>query len=250
MHAGALVARAFDRADAARFLHSVLDPYSGFCHRPFGDLGDLAWTWSFEQDRMGGKADAFRVKGPLVNFSGAVGLPFARLRLMLPEELMPGRPRDLTGRRGGLSASWLETQTAEPGQQAGVIQAVRALWGVKVKVAKGKGGSVTVRRQPRASAGPAALRPSPLSPSVLAGAPCGPLPPLHTALTGARRRCAALPSHAGGRLRSLPPGTQRDPGHLRLAQHLHHRHGATEEAVINLAGERLFPDPGKHPGGG
>lgn len=76
------------------------DPAMGFRVEDSG-----AWSWSFRQDpverRRGG--DLAAVSGGIVRLCQLAGIPFVRLRLALPEDLLDGSAALAIGRAGGIA---------------------------------------------------------------------------------------------------------------------------------------------------
>jgi hypothetical protein len=81
MNIGALVGHAIDTRDRKRFVQALQRPEVGF--RVVGD----AWLWRFSLDPL--KADVGAPTGPAVDITAMLGLPFARVRAALPDELLP-----------------------------------------------------------------------------------------------------------------------------------------------------------------
>ena len=96
MHIGAFIGAAMDAAGKARVLKALLSDAFAFEELPGG-----VWTWSLYQQPV--VSDFGAVAGPLVDLAGVIGLPFARLRCAVPEELLGGDIAHVVGRAAGLS---------------------------------------------------------------------------------------------------------------------------------------------------
>lgn len=109
MHLAALAALWFDIGDRRRMLAAAHNAQGcGFLEVPCPD-GGSAWVWWLEQHMLDG--DLGKVHGSLVGAAALAGLPLARLRAALPEELIPGSLAASTGRRHGLSAARMKTHS-------------------------------------------------------------------------------------------------------------------------------------------
>lgn len=118
MHVGAALGYLRDKADRCSAIESLQAPgQCGFAER------EGAWTWFLVQDPL--EDDVFKVGGSFVNASGVIGLPFARLRMAIPEDLIPGNTQHVVGRRLGLSASWLA------GNKEATSDSVKEMYGRK-----------------------------------------------------------------------------------------------------------------------
>jgi hypothetical protein len=98
MHLGAAVGVAMDAAAKRRVLTALLSDTFAFEEHPGG-----VWTWSLYQQPV--VADFGAVVGPVVDLAGVIGIPFARLRCALPEELLGGDVSHVVGRAAGLSVA-------------------------------------------------------------------------------------------------------------------------------------------------
>jgi hypothetical protein len=109
MNVGAFIGHGLDRGEKKKLLARLMRPECGFRLGPAGE-----WLWHLEHREMGKEVEA--PEGTAVHLSAAFGMPFARLRTALPEELMPGKLAHAVGRKYGLSVRRLqegqETQAA------------------------------------------------------------------------------------------------------------------------------------------
>ena len=125
MHLAALAALWFDIGDRRRMLAAAHNAQGcGFLEVPCPD-GGSAWVWWLEQHMLDG--DLGKVHGSLVGAAALAGLPLARLRAALPEELIPGSLAASTGRRHGLSAARMKTH-AKTDWAAHVEQRSKERW--------------------------------------------------------------------------------------------------------------------------
>lgn len=105
MHVSALLAYLRDAADRKEVLRRALDPEQA----GFKEQGpEKAWTWLLLQDVPPEGAEVFQLSGSFVNFAAICGLPYARLRASVPEEVLSGVVSHMVGRARGLSADWLQ----------------------------------------------------------------------------------------------------------------------------------------------
>lgn len=106
MHVMAYVAYQRDLFDARMVLRKVLDAEQ----TKFEKRGpDGAWTWLLQQDPRPEGATVFQVSGSMINISGIIGLPYARLRAAIPESVLDGTTKLMVGRAKGLSAGFVKT---------------------------------------------------------------------------------------------------------------------------------------------
>ena len=98
MHIGAFIGAALDAAGKKRVLKALLSDAFAYEELPGG-----VWTWSLYQQPV--VSDFGAVAGPLVDLAGVIGLPFARLRCAVPEELLGGDVAHMVGRAAGLSVA-------------------------------------------------------------------------------------------------------------------------------------------------
>lgn len=87
MHVSAAIAYRRDAFDRGAVLRKLLDPAQCRFERR-GPEG--AWTWHLVQNPAPPEADVFHLTGSFINFAGICGLPFARLRSAIPEDLISG----------------------------------------------------------------------------------------------------------------------------------------------------------------
>jgi hypothetical protein len=116
MHIGALVGLVQDSREKRQHLARMCAPALGFEEQANG-----AWTWRFEHHPL--EDDSGPVPGNLQLVARIVGVPLARLRCALPEELCAGVTAQLVGRRHGLSVAALEKRNAA---QLALLQLSRA----------------------------------------------------------------------------------------------------------------------------
>jgi hypothetical protein len=98
MHVGALVGFTRDNAERAALLARIKHTDMGFMEQPDG-----AWSWHFAQLPL--MSDLGEIPGNMTVLARVIGVPFARLRCALPEELFGGVTAQLVGRRSGLSTT-------------------------------------------------------------------------------------------------------------------------------------------------
>jgi hypothetical protein len=103
-HAGAALGLRQERAGRIALLARLRAPELGFIE------GAAAWTWALEVTPATEEVGPLR--GSAVLLAAAIGVPFARLRCAIPEELLAGAPAQLTGRRRGLSVAALRENAA------------------------------------------------------------------------------------------------------------------------------------------
>lgn len=156
MHVCAALSLLLDRRDRAAALERLQDPDRMGFRQQGGDGGWLeagrdrgVWTWALAQHPLVREADA--VRGPLVAFSGELGLPLARLRAFIPEDMLPGSIALVTGRRGGFSPSWLQRNRDSGASSLAAV--VRRLYGGS-GAAGGGGCCGCLRGRTRVSADP------------------------------------------------------------------------------------------------
>jgi hypothetical protein len=95
---GAFIGTILDYNERKSLLYRMQQPDVGFRVGPGG-----SWLWRLEQDPLG--AELAKPHGTAVQLSAVFGMPYMRLRLALPEEMLPGPLADALGRRAGLSPS-------------------------------------------------------------------------------------------------------------------------------------------------
>ncbi len=105
MHVGAAVGVVQDRVEKKAHLARLKADAVGFAEQPCG-----AWTWQFEQRPL--SLDLGPVPGNMLELARVVGIPFARLRCAIPEELCSGVTAQCVGRKDGLSAKGIEEHAA------------------------------------------------------------------------------------------------------------------------------------------
>jgi hypothetical protein len=106
MHAGAACGLAIDVSARAATMKRLCSPNTGFEMTPDG-----VWTWRVYQKEMEKHVDA--PQGSAVELAEVLAFPFARLRVALPSELMPGSVAQCVGVRSGLSPAGLEESADE-----------------------------------------------------------------------------------------------------------------------------------------
>ena len=82
-------------------MHKLQEPRMGFSATEEG-----AWLWRFHLEPI--ETDLAAPTGPAVELAKLFGLPLARLRAALPDELLEHTLAETLGRRYGLSASGME----------------------------------------------------------------------------------------------------------------------------------------------
>ena len=85
----------------ARVMQKLQEPRMGFCATDEG-----AWLWRFHLEPI--ETDLAPPTGPAVELAKVFGMPLARLRAALPDELLEHTLAETLGRRYGLSASGME----------------------------------------------------------------------------------------------------------------------------------------------
>lgn len=81
---------------ALSFAISLPPTHTSPVRRQSADLGFKeespggAWTWHFEQPLL--RDPIGHLDGPAVRFAAALGIPYIRLALAVPSELIPGNP--------------------------------------------------------------------------------------------------------------------------------------------------------------
>jgi hypothetical protein len=98
MHAGAALGYVLDARGRAEQRAALTSPRFGFEELPGG-----VWTWALYQRPVTGAFGA--VSGPVVELAAVIGVPYARLRCAIPEELLAGDMAHMVGRSAGLSVS-------------------------------------------------------------------------------------------------------------------------------------------------
>jgi hypothetical protein len=87
MNLGAGAGAVMDARARARVMAQLCDERCGFCH---GDADGRVWLWRFGMDAL--TAEMGTPSGPGVELSMCFGLPFARLRAAMPDEVRTPRP--------------------------------------------------------------------------------------------------------------------------------------------------------------
>ena len=95
-----------DRRERQSYLERLRQPHLGYRVAEGG-----AWLWSFSVDPMHDIIDA--PTGPAVEICEMLGIPFARLRFALPDEMLSWDMPVALGRMYGLSRSGWETMAAD-----------------------------------------------------------------------------------------------------------------------------------------
>ena len=122
---GAMIGFVLDWDEKRRLLVHLKDPVTGF-HA--GENGE--WLWRLEQAPL--KEDLEKPEGTAVHLASVFGMPFCRLRAVLPEHFLPGTMAAALGRRAGLSPSWMNHHQAEHDTLMTVIAAgIKASFGFK-----------------------------------------------------------------------------------------------------------------------
>jgi hypothetical protein len=102
MHVGAFLGYVQEKPERQAYMARLQDPLVGFELQACG-----AWTWAFEQ--LPCTEDVGAVPGNFTLLARVLGIPFARLRCAIPEELLYGATHQLAGRKSGLSVSGIKT---------------------------------------------------------------------------------------------------------------------------------------------
>jgi hypothetical protein len=104
---GAALGWALDARERHAFVAQLQRPEVGF--RAVGDKekGAGAWLWAFRMEPLTEGDELARPSGTAVALASLLGVPHARLRLALPDELLSWSVRDALGRRSALSATGL-----------------------------------------------------------------------------------------------------------------------------------------------
>jgi hypothetical protein len=140
MVAGAAVGFVLDRAERRRTLMRLQADKVGF-----RETRDGAWLWRFALSPL--ESELAPPSGTAVALSAIMGMPFARLRAALPDELLTSTMGDALGRRHSFSPNGFE---ASQGDHAAALRLVRSC-----RLApEGADGDGVERTSPRASALP------------------------------------------------------------------------------------------------
>ena len=113
LHIGAGVAYVMDRREKESVAERLLNPACGY-----RVADDGAWLWRFGLDPLPGEIAA--PHGPAVMLSEVLGIPFARLRAALPDELLNTDFAAALGRRHGFSISGM---SVAKGQHSELLRA-------------------------------------------------------------------------------------------------------------------------------
>ena len=109
MNLGALLGFSLDRQSHRALLSRLQSDGHGFRElRPAEDFktgSTPVWLWSFVQEPL--LLPLEQPKGTAVRLSNTMGVPFIRLRMLLPEELFRGSVSQAVGRRDGISVKAL-----------------------------------------------------------------------------------------------------------------------------------------------
>ena len=103
---GAAFGGVMDRRERQSYLQRLRQPHMGYRVAQGG-----AWLWSFSVDPMHDIIDA--PTGPAVEICEMLGIPFARLRFALPDEMLSWDMPVALGRMYGLSRSGWEVMAAD-----------------------------------------------------------------------------------------------------------------------------------------
>jgi len=103
---GAAVGGGMDRRERRQYMVRLQKPAMGYREAEGG-----AWLWSFSVDPMHDIIDA--PTGPAVEICELLGIPFARLRYALPDEMLSWDMSTALGRTYALSKSGWETAAAD-----------------------------------------------------------------------------------------------------------------------------------------
>ena len=95
-----------DRRERQSYLEKLRQPHMGYRVAEGG-----AWLWSFSVDPLQDVIDA--PSGPAVEICELLGIPFARLRFALPDEMLSWDMPVALGRMYGMSRSGWETAAAD-----------------------------------------------------------------------------------------------------------------------------------------
>ena len=123
MLVGACIGCTMDEREKRKALHKLLQPECGFHLGPEGE-----WLWHAVQEPL--KDELGRPEGTAVRLAAVFGMPFARLRAVLPEELFPGTRADALGRRSGLSVEGMRRTKAAHDEAMGRLRAgiIKSVW--------------------------------------------------------------------------------------------------------------------------
>ena len=105
MNVGALVGGFQDQRDRTIYLRRLQEPRTG-CRI----AEDGAWLWSFTLKSF--EEDLTTPSGPAVEICKLLGIPFARLRYALPDEMLSWDMSAALGRKFGMSKSGWESASA------------------------------------------------------------------------------------------------------------------------------------------
>ena len=106
VNVGAAVGGIMDRRERRTYLEKLRQPHLGYRVAEGG-----AWLWSFSVDPMHDIIDA--PTGPAVEICELLGIPFARLRFALPDEMLSWDMSFALGRMYGMSRSGWESAAAD-----------------------------------------------------------------------------------------------------------------------------------------
>jgi hypothetical protein len=106
VNVGAAVGGIMDRRERRSYLERLRQPHMGYRVAEGG-----AWLWSFSVEPMRDIIDA--PVGPAVEICELLGIPFARLRYALPDEMLSWDMPVALGRTYGMSRSGWETTAAD-----------------------------------------------------------------------------------------------------------------------------------------
>jgi hypothetical protein len=139
MHVGAVIGYVLDDRDRRRVLRALTSASFGFSALP----GDV-WTWALYQRPVVG--DFGVVSGSVVDLAAVVGLPYARLRCSIPEEMLAGNIAHVVGRAAGLSVS------ASAAQHDNYVALMEDMLSVRSSMSRRRSSSVSMARSSSATA--------------------------------------------------------------------------------------------------
>jgi hypothetical protein len=116
MHIGAACGLWIDLSTSHATMKRLCSPSAGFVKTPDG-----VWTWRVHHEEMVKPVDA--PKGSALELAEELAFPFARLRVALPTELLPGNVAQCMGVRSGLSPTGLAESAADFGSAMSKLSA-------------------------------------------------------------------------------------------------------------------------------
>jgi len=130
MCGGAVIGAVLDRNERKSLLYRLQQPECGFRVGPGG-----SWLWRLEQDPLDG--ELAKPHGTAVRLAAVFGMPFMRLRLALPEEMLPGAIGEALGRRAGLSpANFKANKDDEDVVMKRIVAGLKKSFGIKPRAGR------------------------------------------------------------------------------------------------------------------